>query len=643
MIASFDVFDTILSRTYATPEDVHHHLEEILRQSGRVGDPAGFAEARWQAEKQAWADRGGRRGAAIDEIYAILAARLHWDDEQTRWAMSEEIRLERNAGRFVPDFIPRLEEARRQGRRVCFISDMHLRDPHIREMLVSAGALEDGDSLFVSSDCAALKSTGELFLHAMKTLQVEPRDMQHTGDNPIGDFQGAKRSGIHATLYTRAQLNRFERATAHYLRNETWRERSLAAVSKFTRLSRPVDQPESALWDLLGSTIAPFVAGYAWWLIDQARQRGIQHLFFLARDMQIVCEVAAYLAGRKRAGVQCHYLYASRSAWQPAGYTGPNEFELFWLTDQTAANRPDLVLRRLLGTGGALLQTARAQKRTWNTNDIRELLESDAVRPAVEQATKEARQLLMAYLWQSGYAPNGTCALVDAGWRGSLQNSLAKAYRLENSSYEILAFYIGLRHLGRMEPGCILLPYLSDRIVERHGFSLVSLIEGLLTANHGSTLRYEARGSRVEPVLEPDPPATILKQWNLVRDCCIAYAEQLAASPAFESSSGSIPSALAVPLVELCRDPTPAEAELFTGWFFDGGRGASSLRRIAGRIGMKDLAKLLAARLRSQSLADVYLSSPWLRGAVAVSPPLWRAIANLSMSKDKSNMSPESL
>ena len=51
---------------------------------------------------------------------------------------------------------------------------------------------------------------------------------------------------------------------------------------------------------------------------------------------------------------------------------------------------------------------------------------------------------------------------------------------------------------------------------------------------------------------------------------------------------------------------------------------------------MKDLAKLLIARLRSQSLADVYLSSPWLRGAVAVSPPIWRALANLIISKERS-------
>jgi len=641
MIASFDVFDTIVSRIYATPGDVHEHLEEILKQSGLMQDSVGFAKARLQAEAQAWADRGGRRGAAIDEIYAILAARFGWDPEQTRRAMDEEIRLEQNAGRPVPDIIPLVEDARRQGRRVCFISDMHLRGQHIRDMLLNIGALENGDTIFVSSDCAALKTTGELFRHALRALEVGPRDVQHIGDSEAGDYKGARRSGISATLYTRAQLNRFEQATLYCLRRATWRERSLAAVSKFTRLSRSMDQPSSGLWDLLSSTIAPFVAGYALWLIEEAQRRGVEKLFFLARDMQIVHEVASYLAGMKGVNVQCIYTYASRNSWHPAGYSGPNDFEVFWLADQVAADRPDLVLRRLMGANhadevDALLRCVGTLKRTWGRSDIKELLQSEAVRSAVEQATKEARQILMTYLSQCGYSPTHSCALVDAGWRGSLQNSLAKAYQLEKGSYEILGFYIGLRHLGRIEPGCTLVPYLGDQVVDRYGFSLVSLIEGLLTANHGSTLGFVARDGSVEPVLNSDPSATLLKQWNLVRDSCMAYAERLAASPAWESTSRVVTAALTVPLLELCRDPKPSEAMHFTRWFFDGGRETPSLRKVANRMVMKDLAKLLNARLRSQSLADVYLSSPWLRGAVAVSPPLWRGLANLVIKKDKS-------
>jgi len=642
IVESFDVFDTILSRAYATPEDVHEHLEELLRQSGLIRDSVRLSEARSQAEAQAWADRGGRRGAAIDEIYTILSAQMGWSPEQTHQAMEEEIRLERNACRPVPDMALLIEDARRMGRRICFISDMHLRNQHIRDMLLTTGALQDGDMLFVSSDCAALKTTGELFRHALKTLAVGPRDVRHTGDNEGADYSGARRGGISAILYTRAQLNRFERATVGCLRSATWRERSLATASKFTRLSRTVSEPDYALWDLLSSTIAPFVTGYALWLIEEAQKRGIEKLFFLARDMQIVHEAASYLAKKKGANVECIYAYASRNSWQPAGYSGPNEFELFWLTDQVGTIQPDKVIRRLIGANhageiGALLGSAGTKEQIWGRSEIRDLLRSDAIRPAVEQATRETRKILISYLSQCGYSPTRNCALVDAGWRGSLQKSLAKAYRLENSSYEILGFYIGLCDLQPVEPGCTLVPYLGDQVVSQHKFSLVSLIEGLLTANHGSTLGFKVDdGSLVEPVLNSGPSDVLLKQWTLVRDCCMAYAEHLVASPAWDSRSRLPTSSFAIPLLELCRDPRPSEATLLTQWFFDGGREESSLRRVANRIVMKDLGRLLIARMKSKSLADVYISSPWVRGAIAASSPIKRALANLLIKKEKS-------
>ena len=182
----------------------------------------------------------------------------------------DEVRLERNACRSVPDLIPLVEEARRQGRRVCFISDMHLRAQHIRDMLLTVGVLDNGDTLFVSSECAALKTTGGLFHHALRTLAVGPRDIQHIGDNEVADYQGAKHIGISATLYTRARLNRFEKATVACLRKATWRERSLAAVSKFTRLSRSLDEPECALWDLFSE----YYRSLRCWLRSLAHQRG---------------------------------------------------------------------------------------------------------------------------------------------------------------------------------------------------------------------------------------------------------------------------------------------------------------------------------------------------------------------------------
>ena len=421
-------------------------------------------------------------------------------------------------------------------------------------MLVACGIFREGDALFVSSDAAALKSTGQLFRHAMRTLRISPHEMHHIGDNEAGDYKAAKRLRIHADLYTRAQLSRFESATLSKLPPSQWRERTLVTASKFTRLSRCEDGPaDSAIWDLLSSTIAPFVAGYALWLIEEAHRRGTKKLFFLARDMQLVHEVTSYFVRRKGLNIKCIYVYASRNAWHPAGYSGPQDFELFWLTDNLPANNPETVLSRLLGADGfagldSLLGPLVDDNQIWGRNEIRELLESKQLRPVIDQATKEARRVLFRYMNQCGYSPDPSCALVDAGWRGSLQNSLARAFHLEGVEGEILGFYIGLRHVSHVERTCKMIPFLPDDAVNEQGFSLVSLIESLLSANHGSTVGYVTRPGSTEPVLRKDPPDQILRQWNLVRDSCMAYAQELADSPAWEAASGVVSRSALTPL-----------------------------------------------------------------------------------------------
>jgi hypothetical protein len=37
-VAIFDIFDTLISRVYATPEDVHWHLAELLAEAGLIAD-----------------------------------------------------------------------------------------------------------------------------------------------------------------------------------------------------------------------------------------------------------------------------------------------------------------------------------------------------------------------------------------------------------------------------------------------------------------------------------------------------------------------------------------------------------------------------------------------------------------------------
>jgi FMN phosphatase YigB (HAD superfamily) len=634
--SSFDVFDTVLTRSYAVPEDLHWHLAELAAQRGLVATPAALVQARRQAETLAWQRAGHARAIGIEGIYRGVGALLGTSESDTASLMALELDLESACVRPVAAMAAELRVRRARGERICFLSDMHLPAAHIRLLLEKCRLIGPEDHLFVSSDEGVSKrSAGRLYRRALGALGLWPWQLHHQGDDRRADVRMAWLRGVPATHRRAASLNRFEHALLALPAPDDWRARGAVSASKFARLSRHEPGPGQARWDLLCSTIAPFVAGYALWLIEQAKQQGLRALFFMARDMQIVCEVAAAIARAQGLALQCVYIHASRTAWQPAGYRG-DEFDLFWLADQLASAEPTQALNRLLDAptvealhrGGHLqVPPAALGHRELTARWLR----LPAVAQAVEHEVARRRGLLLNYLRQRGFTPDGRCALVDAGWRGTLQKCLARAYVAQGVQPVIPAFYIGLRHQVAPEPGSTMQAYVADADARRLGYSLVAMVEAFLTANHGTTLGYRAAADgTAEAVLGPKPPAAILQQCSDVRSACMAHVGELLALPALPALCGAqrLPSlALARPLLALCAEPTRQDAAVLRRWLVDTGRATPLLKPLVSSLSLKDMAKLVRARWRRTAQADVYLSGPWLHGSLALANGLARRVA----------------
>jgi hypothetical protein len=198
---------------------------------------------------------------------------------------------------------------------------------------------------------------------------------------------------------------------------------------------------------------------------------------------------------------------------------------------------------------------------------------------------------------------------------------------------EVTGFYLGLRDQATPEEGSELHPFLADELIKKHGYSLVALVESFLTANHGTTLGYQfSAGHRA--VLAAAPPEAFLRQWNLVRECCLSYADQLQSCAAFETDPKRLSGALIQPFILLCTDPAPEDAQLLSEWLYDAGRDSPMPKRIAAPLDFTELLKLLRYKLRRAPLADTYLSSPWLHGAIEASSPLARWLARRLLSKN---------
>jgi predicted HAD superfamily hydrolase len=630
-IDSYDVFDTTVSRSYALPEDVYWHLGELLTKCKLVETAGQFFGARQEAESKAWQEGNYRKGISISQIYRILAGKLNWTDAERDQAMNEEVRLEIDAAKSVPDTAAAIRASRKQGQKVCFISDMHLNSGHIASMLSRHDAIMPGDQIFVSSDTGETKRSGRLFKHVRGSLSARPEDLRHTGDHSLADFKIPKRQGMNARLYTRARLSRYEACILQQAKPEDWRLRSLAAVSKFTRLECPQSDVDVEIHELLASTIAPFVTGYALWLLARASALGIRKLFFMARDMQIVHEMAARLAKATGQNVECIYIHASRKGWQAPSYSGARAFELSWLLDHLHPDTMEALVRRLLSEDEVEeIKTRREfnlSRTAHDTKTLVELLQAEPVSSLIREESGRRRHLLLAYLHQRGFCPDGSCALVDAGWRGTMQKCLARAYLVEGKTPEITGFYIGLAHPTAPEEGSRLEAFLAKETAEKYGYSLCALLEAFLTANHGSTLGYQPGANGFEPVMSAGPTGIMLKQWNLVRNCCLGYVTHLLDSAASLADAETISHVLAQPFMTLFATPTTKDARLLSRWMFDSGRDETRLVRLAAPLDSINLLKLFVYRARKTGLTDIYLSSPWLQGCIQASAAPARLLA----------------
>lgn len=637
-IDSYDVFDTTVSRSYALPEDVYWHLGEILTNRQLVKSASQLFSARQDAELKAWQEGNYRKGISISQIYRILAGMLNWTDAERKLAMDQEIRLEMEAAKSVPDMVEAIRASREHGQRVCFISDMHLNSHHLEALLSQHDALMPGEHIFVSSDTGETKRSGRLFKHVRGSLSARPADLRHTGDHSLADFKIPRRQGMKARLYTRARLSRYEASILPQTKPEDWRLRSLAAVSKFTRLECSQNDVDVEIHELLASTIAPFVAGYALWLLGRASALGIKKLFFLARDMQIVHEMAAFLAQATGQPVECIYIHASRKGWQAPSYAGAHAFELSWLLDHLHPDTREALLRRLLSPAAveAIQQSCPELDLGGTARDrktLLELLQSERVSPLIAEESARRRHLLLSYLQQRGFCPDGSCALVDAGWRGTMQKCLARAYLIENKTPRITGFYIGLAQPTAPEEGSRLEAFLPRETAEEYGYSLCALLEAFLTANHGSTLGYQSAATGFEPVLSAGPTGIMLKQWHLVRDCCFSYVHHLLDSAAELADAENIGHLLAQPFMTLFANPSTKDARLLTRWMFDSGRDDPKLVRLAAPLDSINLLKLCVYRARKTRLTDTYLSSPWLQGCIQASAAPARLLAHRLVSK----------
>lgn len=196
-IYSFDVFDTVLTRSIANPKDLFRIMQLRLPDEFPDLNPILFKAFHGV---RVWAEFKARRLSSredilLHEIYSVIGKWFNLRDEEQLELMDFEMHIEEQALTPVVGAVSHVHN-RRSNAQVVFISDMYLPLDFIRGVLMRRGIAEECDKVYISGEYGLTKGSGRLFKQVLSELEITPTQLTHLGDNPVSDFLVPKSLGI---------------------------------------------------------------------------------------------------------------------------------------------------------------------------------------------------------------------------------------------------------------------------------------------------------------------------------------------------------------------------------------------------------------------------------------------------------------
>jgi len=515
-LLSIDLFDTLLTRTFAQPTDLFYALEKKLKlhMEERGERFNHFAKARIESEFQLRKEKGFKQEVTLDEIYARLQSNMTLSKAQAQAIQKMELELEEQSIIPIKQVIDIIRDFKKTLKlNVILVSDTYFSEKFISKILKNNGLEGLCDRLYLSSTHNFLKSTGSMFQLIKKKENIPGKKWMHIGDNKDSDYNIPKRLGIKAAWFNESLLTRYERnyfndPRYHYSRS------TIAGLMKQARFQCPYkNENEKIIWDTTINVSAPLIIAYVHWCLGRAKALGLTRLYFMARDGQIMYKIANILNRIFHLSLQFHYLYVSRqSLLFPAMKELDNE-SLEWILAPTSIITPRIILNRINIEPEEIkhvikkygFDDADEPLERKELNHFQSVLFASEVRDLIQSRIKIYRENTLGYLQQENLAKDGTFALVDIGWNGTLQRSISRLLEMKGNDFAINGFYFGLqRSLKHKRSDTLETFFFSPETP--HGLEketyIIPIIEMFTAADHGGVIKYISENGQFKAILK---------------------------------------------------------------------------------------------------------------------------------------------
>lgn len=544
----------------------------------------------------------------------------------------------------VPGVAEALARIRRAGSQIVFLSDTDRSSSTLIGLLESEGLFVEGDRLVASCEADATKSSGKLFNETWSD-RGDTTTIWHVGNNLWSDVTMANSAGLRAFQIAVADPTRYESAMA--VRSESAGP-AVAAAARTARLtieSRLAHGSASTgtQLEVLGAEVAGQAFGaFLLDVADQSRAAGIDQLWFLSRDGELLHEMAQAMPSDHWDGTSLGYLHCSRWSWLLAGATS-HGFDN-WLATGTADekafihyDRHEVPLVSLLGRIG--LQVSDLELTTLDpdrqlasldpevplphnmVDAWTQLLADPGIQAVIASRAEERHDLIIDYLQSLGLS-QGRVGLVDVGWRGRLAWAMSAVVQEVTGHPPVHFHFGGNRVLGDVGLEADIRRFAFDGVVAPSPITNpVSCVETLTASGRARIVGYSRTDDgRVEPRLEREVAAVLNGDRKRLWAGALCTAAELPSRRLLDevgATTDSLGREANSVLALWWTQPLRSEAEAMRGLAFEADDDGRMIRPLVRPYSPKEIS------------AEEKLPRQWQQGSAALTRGPFRHVLNL--------------
>lgn len=525
---SFDVFDTLITRTTAAPQGIFALMKDKLGEEKAIHNLddyiiQNFFELRIHSEELARKAcfMQNVEEVSLSDIYKAMAVCGCLDEYQIQYLCALEERTEISNVRGIPENICRLKELIAQGERVILISDMYLPEEIIRKMLLQADDVFKNIPLYVSSEYKKRKTTGNLYCVVKEIEQEDYKNWIHIGDNLHQDIEVPYNLGIQVELVPRIELSDFERELLERYGKDSRLQLMIGSALQGERECGEAIEPTRGVLQSreayhVGCRYAgPVLYCYAEWIIEQAEKKNIRRLYFIARDGYLIKKIADIIIAKKEADIKTYYIYGSRKAWRMPSLSKEhyNIYQLMiWSHTNKICTLMDLAevlhvsLEELYRFLPGIFKKSKKNLRITSVEleyIVDKLSKSEEFQDWHLEGLRKEKGLVRRYLEQEVDMSDDNFAFVDVAGGGLTQGCLRELIK-DRYQKPIRTFFFKIDRVNLVEGS------ITDTFVPSYLTNDLT-VEMMCRAPHGQTRCYRMVHGKIVPELEEEESRALIR------------------------------------------------------------------------------------------------------------------------------------